>query len=125
MSNDNLKSLYSVFNINVGMESGSESSNNRLRGLSVCSGLNTTPEHGFKRNNTLTAPSAETGENQIKASLAYIKSMLKTTMQEARTVGGKTTSSKQLLMKLLEDMYDIVAPIIKKRGKLSSLCSSL
>jgi len=77
MSNDNLKSL---IDIDVDMESGSESSNNRLRGLSVCSGLDTTPEHGSKRKSTLTAPSAETGENRIEESLAYIKSMLKTAM---------------------------------------------
>lgn len=57
---------------------------------------------------------AEDTENQFEASLAYIKSSLKSAMNEAKLGGEK--SGFRLLMKLLEDIYDAVALMLKLKN---------
>jgi len=60
---------------------------------------------------------AESSEKQIEAGLTYVTSVLKSAMNEAKLEGEKSGSS---LFKLLEDMYDTVAPMLTKKGKLRS-----
>jgi len=54
----------------------------------------------------------EGSECQIEAGLAFVKSALKTAMNEARTVESKSGS--KFFIKLLEEIYDRVAPMISE-----------
>jgi len=81
---------------------------------------NTTPVMGVKRKGTLFSlnSKAEESESRIEVGLAFIKSSLKTAMNEAKSGGEKPVSGH--LMKLLEDIYDVVAPMLTRKGKLRS-----
>jgi len=58
----------------------------------------------------------EGGECQIEASLALVKSTLKTAINEARTVRSKSKSN--ILIMLLDEIYDAVTSMLSKMGKL-------
>jgi len=75
---------------------------------------------GIKRKGTISTltSTVEGRENQIEANLAYIKSSLKSAMNGARSEDDKSASNR--LMKLLEDIYDTVAPMLTKKGKFRS-----
>jgi hypothetical protein len=49
---------------------------------------------------------------------ACIKSLLKTVMTEARQGGDKSGSNR--LIKILEDIFDVMAPMLTRKGKLRS-----
>jgi len=71
---------------------------------------------GIKRKGTISinTSTVEGSKNQIEAGLVYIKSSLKTAMNEARLGGDRSESNR--LMEWLEDIYDTVAPMSTKRG---------
>jgi len=73
-------------------------------GAKSCTDGYTTPVMSVKRKGTLSPFNftAEDSENQIEGGLAYVKSLLKAAMNEARLGGQKSESSR--LMKLLEDI---------------------
>jgi len=89
-------------------------------GARSCTDGETTPVMGSKRKCTISTltSTVEGSENQIEAGLAYIKSSLKSAMNEVRSGGDKSASNR--LMKMLEDIYDTVAPMLTKKGKLRS-----
>lgn len=90
-----------------------------LKGRSVYSGVETTAVMGVKRKGTLSSLSslAVGCENQIKAGLALIKSMLKSAMHEVSLKGNKLDSK---LTKFLEDIYEILDLMVTMKGKLRS-----
>uniref|UniRef100_A0A2S2NAJ7 Uncharacterized protein n=1 Tax=Schizaphis graminum TaxID=13262 RepID=A0A2S2NAJ7_SCHGA len=91
-----------------------------LRGISVCTDVETTPVMGITRNSAISSlfSVVEGSENQIEAGLAYIKSTLKTALHEARSGGDKSGSNR--LIKLLEEIYDTLTPMLTRKGKLKS-----
>jgi len=98
------------------METESGDPNSSPMGNRLCTGGDTTPVTGVKRKVTITlsTSTAEGCENQIEAGLACIKSLLKTAMTEAKQGGDKSGSNR--LIKILEDIFDVVAPMLTKRG---------
>lgn len=89
-------------------------------GLRLCTDGETTPVMGVKRKSTISLPSSpvEGSENQMEAGLAFIKSSLKAAMNEARL--GRDNLGSSRLIKMLEEIYNTVAPMLTKRGKLRS-----
>jgi len=94
--------------------------NSSPMGSKLCTAGDTTPVTGVKRKVDITLPThtAEGSGNQVEAGLACIKSLLKTAMNEARQGGEKPGSSR--LIKILENIFDVVAPMLTKKGKLRS-----
>jgi hypothetical protein len=102
------------------MEAESGDPNSSPMGNRLCTGGDTTPVTGVKRKVAITKPTstAEGSGNQVEAGLACIKSLLKTAMTEARQGGDKSGSNR--LIKILEDIFDVVAPMLTRKGKLRS-----
>ncbi|KAL4091730.1 hypothetical protein QTP88_026377 [Uroleucon formosanum] len=89
-----------------------------LEGVRLCTGGDTTPVMGAKRKGVPSSPPlfAEGDEGRIEAGLAYIRSMLKSAMTEARAVGARSGSDG--LIKSLENVFDIVSQMLTRKGKL-------
>lgn len=102
------------------MEAEPGDPNSSLMGNRLCTGVDTTPVTGVKRKVALTIPTstAEGSGNQVEAGLACIKSLLETAMNEARQGGDKSGSNR--LIKILEDIFDVVASMLTRKGKLRS-----
>lgn len=102
------------------MEAESGDPNCSPMGNRLCTGGDTTPVTGVKRKVAITIPTSttESSGNQVEAGLACIKSLLKTAMTEARQGGDKSGSNR--LIRILEDIFDVVPPMLTRKGKLRS-----
>lgn len=86
----------------------------------LCIDGETTPVMSVKRKGipSSSPPTVEDSENRIEAGLAFIKSTLKSAMTEARS--RENRSGPNGLIKSLEIIYDTVAQMLTKKGKLKS-----